>query len=244
MFRVVATLALLAACASAQSQPGPEAELKDAVAKHQAGDYAAAIEGYRRFLKARPETAAVRSNLGAALAHEGRFEEAIREYTLALEADPNNAAVRLNLGLAYYKSGRIPEALGEFSKIHGVDPSNRQVTLLLANAYLSTGQNKKVIELLDPMATAGTADDTISYLLGTALMRDRQFERGQIWLDNILRKADSAEARLLMGTARMLANDLPGARTELQRSIENVSQLLVMVAMFGNNATLFQQHTG
>src|SRR6266849_7796428 len=133
MFRVVATLALLAACASAQSQPSSEADLKDAVEKHQAGDYAAAIEGYGRFLKAHPEVAAVRSNLGAALAHEGRFDEAIREYTLALEADPNNAAVRLNLGLAYYKSGRITEAAGEFTKIHNADHSNRQATLLLAN---------------------------------------------------------------------------------------------------------------
>src|SRR5258708_35333559 len=105
MFRVVATLALLSACASAQSQTA-ESDLKDAVAKHQAGDYAAAIDGYRRFLRAHPEAAAVRSNLGAALAHEGRFDDAIHEYTLALEADPNNAAVRLNLGLAYYKSGR------------------------------------------------------------------------------------------------------------------------------------------
>ena len=220
MFRVVATLALLAACASAQSQPGPEAELKDAVAKHQAGDYAAAIEGYQRFLKAHPEAAAVRSNLGAALAHEGRFEEAIREYTLALEADPNNTPVRLNLGLAYYKSGRIAEATGEFSKVHGVDPSNRQATLLLANAYLSAGQNQKVIELLDPISTAGQTDDGISYVLGTALIRDRQFERGQIWLDGIFRKTESAEARLLMGTARMMANDLAGARIELQRAIE------------------------
>src|SRR5260370_4815261 len=139
--RVVAALALLAARSFAQSQPGSEAALKDAVANHQAGDYAAAIEGYQRFLKGHPESAAVRSNLGASLAHEGRFDEAIREYTLALEADPNNTPVRLNLGLAYYKSGRIAEATGEFSKVHSVDPSHRQATLLLPHASLSAGHN-------------------------------------------------------------------------------------------------------
>src|ERR1022692_640880 len=113
--RMVATLALLAAFASAQTQSSPETDLQDTIAKHQAGDYPGAIEGYQRFLRAHPEVATVRSNLGAALAHEGRFDEAIREYTLALEADPKNNGVRLNRGLAYYKSGRIGEAAEEFS---------------------------------------------------------------------------------------------------------------------------------
>jgi tetratricopeptide (TPR) repeat protein len=215
MFRFLATLVVFVACGFAQ----PEADLKTAVEKHQAGDYTAAIEGYQRFLKSHPEAAAVRSNLGAALAHEGRFEEAIREYKYALEADPKNVPVRLNLGLAYYKSGRVAEAIGEFTKIREADPSNRQVTLLLANAYLYAGQNKKVIELLDPIADS-KADDGISYILGTALIRDHQFGRGQAWLDSILRKSDSAEARLLMGTARMLANDLPGARADLERAVQ------------------------
>jgi tetratricopeptide (TPR) repeat protein len=217
---IVATLVLLTASALGQSQPGSEAGLKETIAKHQAGDYAGAIEGYQRFLKAHPEVAAVRSNLGAALAHEGRYDEAVHEYTLALETDPKNGGVRLNLGLAYYKSGRIAEAAEAFSKVHVADPANLQATLLLANTYLYAGENKKVIELLEPLVTAGQAEDSIFYLYGSALIRDHQFERGQVWLDTILRKTDSAEAHLLMGTARMLANDLVGAQADLRRAVE------------------------
>jgi len=46
----------------------------------------ATTRGHRRvskLLKLHPEAAAVRSNLGAALSHEGHYSEAIREYTLA-----------------------------------------------------------------------------------------------------------------------------------------------------------------
>src|SRR5580700_10248013 len=88
---------------SAQTNPDLE-ELSHAIRMHQSGDYAGAIDGYQRFLRKHPEQAQVRSNLGAVLAHEGRFEEAIREYSLALDSDPKNVPMRLNLGLAWYKS--------------------------------------------------------------------------------------------------------------------------------------------
>src|SRR5258708_7483618 len=92
--------------------------LRQAFESHQAGNYAAAIDGYQRFLKVHPEAAPVRSNLGAALAHEGRYEEAIREYSLALSVDPHDVRVRLNLALAYYKAGNLGQATVNLEKIH------------------------------------------------------------------------------------------------------------------------------
>ncbi len=200
MLRVVVIGLALLATASAQTNPDLAA-LQQVIEMHKSGDYAGAIEGYQRFLKAHPEVSSVRSNLGAALAHEGRF-------------------VRLNLALAYYKSARIVQALEQLEKVHQAQPENRQALLLLAASYLHTGQNKKIIELLDPVAKIGTKDLAFSYLLGSALIRDHQPERGQAWLDDILHNADSAEARLLMGTAKLMANDLAAARTDLTRAVE------------------------
>src|SRR5690349_17739321 len=114
MVRVVALSLLCALFAFGQSTADSQL-LKQAVEFHQAGKYAEAIDAYQRFLAANPSAAAVRSNLGAALAHEGRYSEAIREYTQALDADPTNATVRLNLALAYYKTARIAEAAEHFS---------------------------------------------------------------------------------------------------------------------------------
>src|SRR5437879_10339451 len=101
MLRVVVIRLALLATASAQTNPDLAA-LQQVIEMHKSGDYAGAIVGYQRFLKAHPEVSSVRSNLGAALAHEGRFDDAIREYGLALDAEPSNTAVRLSLALAYY----------------------------------------------------------------------------------------------------------------------------------------------
>src|SRR5512144_324773 len=54
-----------------------DATLADAVRRHQAGDVAGAIDPYRRYLDLCPKRADVRSNLGAALAHLGRYDEAV-----------------------------------------------------------------------------------------------------------------------------------------------------------------------
>src|SRR5438045_5879943 len=87
---------------AAQDESGQQT-LKRAVELHQSGHYAEAILGYESFLKAHPEAAAVRSNLGAALAHEGRYTEAIGEYWQALKVDKSNSGISFNLDNAYYQ---------------------------------------------------------------------------------------------------------------------------------------------
>lgn len=201
------------------AQPDAQPELKQAIELHQSGKYPEAIEAYKHFLNAHPEAAMVRSNLGAALAHEGRFEEAIREYSLALAVDPRNLQVRLNLALAYFKSGDLAQAIVHLEKVHDGDPRNMQAAQLLGSCYLAAGQNAKVIALLDPMVTVSTDDLGAVYLMGTALVRDNQAGRGQIWLDRILSKGDTAEAHLLIGTAKLMANEVSPARVDLEKAV-------------------------
>src|SRR5579863_1741184 len=126
--------------------------LRGAIELQQSGHYPEAIEAYRAFLKSHPEMAAVRSNLGAALAHEGQYTDAIREYTLALKSDPSNPGIRLNLGLAYYKSGDIAGAAREFEAVYvqqtANDPLHERVALLLAECELREGKNERVVSLL------------------------------------------------------------------------------------------------
>ena len=83
----------------------------------------------------------MRSNLGAALAHEGRFEEAIREYSLSLRSIRTNVSVRLNLALAYYKSGDLGQAIVNLETVHAADAKNMQAAELLGSCYLAAGQN-------------------------------------------------------------------------------------------------------
>ena len=192
----------------------PQELVQDALQKQQAGDLAGAVPEYRQFLKIHPEATAIHSNLGAALAGLGRFEEAVAEYKIALKQAPSHTGTRLNLALAYYKMGT---AL--LVRVHTEDPNNHQAVLLLGDCYLRMGQEKDVIRVLEPEIKTHPDDLAIAYMLGTAYIRDKQVEQGQVLVDRILRNGDSAEAHLMLGSAKMGIQDFAGARDEFAKAV-------------------------
>src|SRR5260370_11080017 len=91
-------------------EASPEQIFRDAMAAQQRGDDETAIAKYRELIRLSPEVVEARANLGAALAHAGRYEEAIEQYRNALSKLPDNTGLRLNLALAYYKKGDFAQA--------------------------------------------------------------------------------------------------------------------------------------
>src|SRR5437660_963568 len=215
-----------------QTQRAPGEILREAASLHRAGQFEQAIEDYRLFLEKYPDVAPVRSDLGAALAGAGRYEEAIGEYkrSLHLKSLPQ---VRLNLALAYYKTTKLSLAVAELKKVREEIPGDLRLVLLEADCDLRLGENKKVIDLLTPVQQTNGDDLAIVYMLGTALVRDGQTEKGQVLIDKILKNGDSAEARLLLGTTRLMVNDFAGALTDLQRAVELNPNLPEVYAYYG-----------
>src|SRR5207244_1633259 len=70
-------------------------------------------------------------------------------------------------------------------------------------------------------------------MLGTALVRDGQVARGQVVIDKILSNGDSAEARLLMGTTKLMMNDAPGALVDLEKAVQLSPTLPSAHAFYG-----------
>jgi cytochrome c-type biogenesis protein CcmH/NrfG len=83
--------------------------------------------------------------------------------------------------------------------------------MLLADSYLQLGDNRRVIELLRPLAVPSPEDLGVAYMLGTALIREQRIGEGQLLLDRIIRNGDSAEARFLLGTQMFESRDYPAA---------------------------------
>lgn len=217
---------------SQQLDPG----LSKALAAHKAGDMDGAVREYRAFLKNKPNSVEARTNLGAALARQGQFDAAVTEYKHALRLQPSNPGISYNLALAYYKTGDLTSAARELSALRAlVGDGQPQVVLLLADTWLQLGENAKVIQLLKPAAERAPDDLGVAYLLGTALARDKQIDEGQKYLDRILRNGDTAEARLLMGTAKVAAADFAGALADFQKAAEINPKLPSLQAYLGQS---------
>jgi tetratricopeptide (TPR) repeat protein len=232
MYRFAA-MAVLVFRASAQTVESPEELYKAAIALQQAGKLDEAIADYRLLLEKYPDVAPVRSNLGVALAAQGKYDEAITEYKRVLAAHPD-PQIELNLALAYYKQGQYGSAADSLQKVRAAAPDNMQAMLLLSDCYLRAGKNKQVIELLTPLQDRASADSSaVSYLLGTALVRDGQAARGQVAINRILQNGDSAEARLLTGTTKYFTNDFMGALVDLQKAVELNPDLPDVYAYYG-----------
>jgi tetratricopeptide (TPR) repeat protein len=224
---------LMPTAAHSQVADDPMSVAQRAWQLQQAGDFAAAVDAYRAFLKLRPDEAGARSNLGAVLVKLGRYEEAIEEYQKAEKLLPGDARIGMNLALAYEKSGRIREASKKLTTLHAVAPQERQITLLLADCELQLGDYDRVIELLQPVEREDPSDLATAYMLGTALIRTRRIGEGQILLDRILRNGDSAEARFLLGTQFFESGDYPAAVKELASAIELNPRLPQLQSFYG-----------
>jgi tetratricopeptide (TPR) repeat protein len=222
----------LAGVRAAQEQRSPQDLLKEAESLQQAGRLDQAIEDYRLILKQYPDVAPVRSDLGATLAAAGRYQEAIVEYERALQLQPL-PQIRLNLALAYYKADKLDLAVETLKKVREEMPDDLRPAMLLADCYLRLGQNKRVIDLLDPLQPTHADDLGLIYMLGTALVRDGQVARGQVIIDKILKNGDSAEARLLLGTTELAVHQPQAALTDLQKAIELDPKLVSAHSIYG-----------
>ena len=204
---------------------------------HEAGDIEGAIREYQAILKLHPERVDVRSNLGAAYSGRGRYEDAIEQYKLALQRDRGNQTIRRNLALAYYKAALFEEAAAELTRFVAATPEGsglrNDAVLLLADCLLRLGEYKKVIELLAPLEGSDPNNRTVAYVLGSALIGDNQIPRGQLLIDRVFRGDDSAEARLLIGSILLLADDGLTAIKELEKAIELNPRLPTLRTWYG-----------
>ncbi len=110
----------------------PEQRLHQIIAKHRAGDHAAAEAGYRLHLKEFPKDASALHFLGLLRTHQGRNEEAVKLMVAALEIDPEYVDAWSNLGIAYFKERDLERA--EFCSRKAI-----QLSPDFANAWANLG---------------------------------------------------------------------------------------------------------
>ena len=241
---VTLPLLLLAACTAASSSaqtPTAEQVFNHAMQDMNAGAYVRAESEFKQILHADPANTAVLINLGVLYAKTSRLTEAIDTYKQALHVAPTQEPVQLNLALAYLKQERYTEALPYFERLHRAHGDNVRVTTLLATCLAYSEKPGEAITLLQPLATAGSADRGALYILGIAYNRAGQAQAAQETLGRVFAEAPPAQRAFLLGEAYLDATDYtnalhafeeslasnadaPGARRELGRAYLGLHQ--------------------
>jgi tetratricopeptide (TPR) repeat protein len=219
--------------AAAQTGPDPDELFARGVQLQQSGDILGAILAYQEALARAPDRIDARSNLGAAYVHLGRYGDAVEQYGKALAVDPDNTRVRFNLALAYYKGANVADAVDELKRVVDREAGNGRARLLLADCYLQMGQDGAVVSLLSGRDAEFGDDRLFAYLLGNALIRRDDAQRGQAYIDRLFKGGDTAEGRLLMGVAQLRRQDFLAAVSELERAVALNPGLPTVYSFYG-----------
>ena len=212
-------LALIPAVLAAQEQ-NPDLLFKQAVDAQQHGDYSAAIRDYHKVLELRPSDLQAKVNLGAALAHTGKFDEAIALYRSALPALKDKNPILLNLGLAYYKKGDFDNARQQFAILHDAQPNNIQVIVLLGDSELRVGKSDDALSLLEPLESKYAQNMDFLYVLGSALISTKGRRReGVARIEKVAQAGPSADAYMLAGATLLQLNEYEPARKDLEEAL-------------------------
>ena len=135
---------------------------------------------YRELLKAQPSKVAARSNLGVVWRQLGRYEEAIEAYRAALAVDPKQQQGPLNLGIALYKAARATAMRSpSWPRCATAEPDNLQARYLEADCHLRMGALPASSSSLAPIEPARQDDQAFAYMLGLALLQEKEMEKGR-----------------------------------------------------------------
>jgi tetratricopeptide (TPR) repeat protein len=104
-----------------------------------------AVALQRDVVRKRPDLYNVRSNLGIALARQGKQAEAIAEYKEVIRLRPGWAEVRSNLGSALLGLGKLADAIAELREAIRLKPDLAEGHYNLANALREAGEPDQAI---------------------------------------------------------------------------------------------------
>jgi tetratricopeptide (TPR) repeat protein len=135
---------------------------------------AKAVEQLQIAARLKPDSAAARTNLAAALVHSGNSELAGPQFRKALELEPHDYDANHNLGEFYIQTGKIADATPFLEQAQRITPTSYDNGYDLAQAYLLTGrlaQARQLVQSLEQQKNTGELHN----LLGQIEEKDGKF---------------------------------------------------------------------
>ena len=133
-------------------------------------EYGKAIEHLAQALIMYPRYADAHSNLGLALARQGRLEDAKHHYLQAIQIAPNSYAAHNNLGLTLLTTEQVDEAIDHFSRALAINPYYAEAHNNMGTAKLKRGHRAEAMEFFRKAAELRPSFAEAHYNVGTELL--------------------------------------------------------------------------
>ena len=122
--------------------------LTEGVSLFRRGDFAGAVEAFRRAVELAPDNPGAYVSLGSAYMRLNRQAEAARSFRKAIDLAPDDPTAHLGLGQAYKLSGDPDSAISELERALELDPENADAAYTLALVFLDLGDIEDEIDAL------------------------------------------------------------------------------------------------
>lgn len=188
-----------------------------------AGDYAAAVDEFRRFLALRPDDMRApegQALLGRSLLALGRWPEALTAFGAALSMTPNNADAVRGKGDALAGLERWSEAADAYQRYVALAPGDADGYSSLGRAFVALDQGPRALQAFE--RAVQLSPDSLSHGLnyGYALISSGQVEQAARLYEGLLpRHAQSAALLSALGVVRAAQGRRGEAREFFDRSL-------------------------
>jgi tetratricopeptide (TPR) repeat protein len=197
---------------------------KLAVARYREGRAGAAIDPLRRAVALAPALAEAHYLLGISLRDAGRLDEAFAALNSAARLSPGLLEAREARVDVLQARGDVARAVDELAALAALEPERPERAVAVGAAYARAGRHDAAV-----LSERFPESSAVFGALGAVWLRAAEtgdavaLEKAIAALTRGATLADpSGETLMLLGRARVLSGDLPGAERELRRAIEQL----------------------
>jgi protein O-mannosyl-transferase len=125
----------------------------------------------RQALRLQPNSIDARLNLGLSLLQLGRVDQATTDLQSAVSRDAGSAPAHTALAFALMQQHDLSGAERELKQALRLEPNDVRTLMALASVYSDTGRDSLALEVLRPLASAGSTLPEVHYNLACTLAR-------------------------------------------------------------------------
>jgi tetratricopeptide (TPR) repeat protein len=199
----------------------PDGAFERAWARHQAGDFRAAEEAYRKILQTQPRNGRVWFVLGNLCAAQGRLAEAAACIRQALEIEPREAMGHLHLGNVLLQQEQFPAAEAAYRRCLQIQPGHVEALVNLGFALSEQDRLDEARACYEQARALAPGLPEVHHNLGNVLREQGRLDEALASYDEALRlRPDYVKAHVNKGVALVARCEVEAAVASLRRGVE------------------------